>query len=85
MLSYQYLGKTHNYWHGAVLILEDRATAEGELTFESREPPPYDGNYSEEILDPLKHVRREKDEYNTHVLYTGFHTGGRNLGFLIHL
>ena len=22
-----------------------------------KEPPPYDGDYTEEILDPLKHVR----------------------------
>ena len=53
----QYLGKTHNYWHGAVLLLEERATQEGELSLEGWTPPPYDGNYSDEILDPLKHVR----------------------------
>ena len=52
----QYLGKTHNYWHGATLLLEDRANTEGELILVSKEPPAYDGNYTEEILDPLKHV-----------------------------
>ena len=52
----QYLGKTHNFWHGSALILEARAYKEGELPAKAREPPPYDGNYSEQILDPLKHV-----------------------------
>ena len=56
-LLYQYLGKTHNYWHGAVLVLEERANSEGELSPTGWEPPPYDGNYTEEVLDPLKHVR----------------------------
>ena len=55
----QYLGKTHNFWHGSTLILEDRAYSEGELPAKSREPPPYDGNYSDQILNPLKHVSLE--------------------------
>ena len=31
--------------------------ADGELAQSVSEPPPYDGNYSEEVLNPLKHVR----------------------------
>ena len=57
LLSLQYLGKTHNYWHGVALLLEERAASEGELSLMLKEPPAYDGDYSEEILDPLKHVR----------------------------
>ena len=57
--SSQYLGKTHNFWHGSTLILEERAYSEGELPAKSREPPPYDGNYSDQILNPLKHVSPE--------------------------
>lgn len=56
------MGKTHNYWHGAVLLLEERAIVEGELSpdYTEKTPPPYDGNYSDDILDPLKHVREFK-------------------------
>ena len=52
----QYLGKTHNFWHGSAVMLEDRAHSSGELPVTPKEPPPYDGNYSEQILNPLKHV-----------------------------
>ena len=38
------------------MILEDRAKADGELSMVPREPPPYDGNYTEELLDPFKNV-----------------------------
>ena len=55
-LSFQYLGKTHNYWHGVTLLLEERAATEGELSLMLKEPPPYDGDCTDEILDPLKHV-----------------------------
>ena len=37
-------------------MLEERAYSEGELPAKSREPPSYDGSYSDQILDPLKHV-----------------------------
>ena len=37
-------------------MLEERAYSEGELPAKSREPPAYDGSYSDQILDPLKHV-----------------------------
>jgi len=38
------------------MILEQRTYAEGELPVKIKEPPDYDGKYSEQILDPLKHV-----------------------------
>lgn len=57
ILLSQYLGKTHNYWNGAALMLEDRGVADGELAQSVPEPPSYDGNYAEEVLNPLKHVR----------------------------
>ena len=54
----QYLGKTHNFWHGSALLLEDRAASGGELQREGpREPPAYNGLYSEQLLDPFKQVR----------------------------
>lgn len=52
----QYLGKTHNFWHGSAMLLEQRAYKEGELPAKSKEPPDYDGKYTDHILDPLKHV-----------------------------
>ena len=52
----QYLGKTHNFWHGSALLLEHRAYSEGELPAKSKEPPDYDGKYTDQILDPLKDV-----------------------------
>ena len=52
----QYLGKTHNFWHGSAMLLEQRAYSEGELPAKSKEPPDYDGKYADQILDPLKHV-----------------------------
>ena len=39
------------------MILEHRAYAEGELPVKLKEPPDYDGKYTDQILDPLKHVR----------------------------
>ena len=53
----QYLGKTHNFWHGSAMLLEQRAYQEGELPAKSKEPPDYDGKYTDQILDPLKYVR----------------------------
>ena len=63
-LTSQYLGKTHNLWYSAALMLEERAYSEGELPSKSREPPAYDGSYSDEILNPLKHVRCIVCTYN---------------------
>ena len=37
-------------------MLEERAYSEGELPVNFREPPSYDDSYSDQILDPLKHV-----------------------------
>ena len=56
----QYLGRTHNYWHGAALLLEEKASGEGELSNgppRGRVPPIYNGNYADDLLDPLKNVR----------------------------
>ncbi|XP_019851030.1 PREDICTED: transformation/transcription domain-associated protein [Amphimedon queenslandica] len=50
----KYLGKIHNYWNGSLILLEDRAKADGELSMTPRDPPPYDGNYNDELLDPFK-------------------------------
>ena len=38
------------------MLLEQRAYQEGELPAKSKEPPDYDGKYTDQILDPLKHV-----------------------------
>jgi hypothetical protein len=38
------------------MLLEERAYSEGELPVKAKEPPEYDGKYTDEILDPLKHV-----------------------------
>ncbi len=53
----QYLGKTHNYWHGSALLLEERVLSEQEVAGKVRQIPSYDGNYGDQILDPLQQVR----------------------------
>ncbi|KAL5496707.1 hypothetical protein EMCRGX_G013051 [Ephydatia muelleri] len=50
-------GRTHNYWHGAAMLMEEKAHYEGELSNglpRSRVPPSYDGNYADDLHDPLK-------------------------------
>ena len=57
---HQYLGRTHNYWHGAAMLMEEKAHYEGELSNglpRSRVPPSYDGNYADNLHDPLKEVQ----------------------------
>ena len=51
----QYLGKTHNYWHGAALLLEERVLSEQEAS-PVKQVPSYDGNYGDQILDPFQQV-----------------------------
>ncbi|XP_064401908.1 transformation/transcription domain-associated protein-like isoform X2 [Halichondria panicea] len=50
----KYLGKTHNYWHGSALLLEERVLSEQEVAGKVRQIPSYDGNYGDQILDPLQ-------------------------------
>ena len=48
---------THNYWHGCVLLLEDRGEPDLKRTSTAvKQPPSYDGNYTEQLLDPFKQV-----------------------------
>ena len=37
--------------------MEQRAQENGELEYHIKEPPPYDGIYSDQLLDVPKHVR----------------------------
>ena len=50
----QYLGKTHNAWHRAVLMLEDRALANGDFDPQPKIPPKYEGDLVGQSLDPPK-------------------------------
>ena len=50
----KYLGRTHNFWHGAALLLEEKANNDGELAHRNRTLPSYDGNYADDLLDPMK-------------------------------
>ncbi|KAL5497639.1 hypothetical protein EMCRGX_G014148 [Ephydatia muelleri] len=50
----KYLGRTHNYWHGAALLLEEKANSSGELSHRNKALPSYDGNYADDLLDPMK-------------------------------
>ena len=52
----QYLAKTHNCWHRVGLLLEQRAQENGELEYHVKEPPAYDGIYSDQLLDVPQHV-----------------------------
>jgi len=38
-------------------LLEQRAQENGELEYQTKEPPAYDGMYTDQILDVSKHVR----------------------------
>ena len=50
----QYLGKTHNAWHRAVLMLEERALANGDFDLQPKIPPKYEGELVGQSLEPLK-------------------------------
>ena len=52
----QYLAKTHNCWHRVGMLLEQRAQENGELEYHIKEPPAYDGIYSDQLLEVPKHV-----------------------------
>ena len=46
------MGKTHNAWHRAVLLLEERGLANGDFDPQPKVPPKYEGDLVAQTFDP---------------------------------